>query len=78
MKPNEGIPLSGHEENLFHVWLGWLMDLGGTYEPIRNLEERKIPTGRRDIDKKPRRYELDDEKYGVRTNGAIVRLEFGE
>jgi hypothetical protein len=66
------------DKNLFHIWLGWLHDLGGTFVPYRTFEEPKPPRGRRDQDKKPRRYELDDKKYGVRTSGAVVRLEFGE
>ena len=48
----------------FDLWLTWLKDLGGTFEPYRDLEEHKIPTGRRDPDRKPREYPLDDEKYG--------------
>lgn len=48
-----------------NIWLSWLRDLGGTFNPVHNLDEPKVPTGRRDPDKKPRRYELDDEKYGM-------------
>lgn len=54
------------DENLFHIWLGWLKDLGGTFEPVRNLEDRKTPaSGRRDKDRQPRQYELDNDKYGM-------------
>ena len=41
------------DPNLFHTWLSWLRDLGGTYEPVRDLDEKKPYTGRRDPDKKP-------------------------
>lgn len=46
------------DPRLFHVWLGWLRDLGGQYLPIHNLDEPKPPTGRRDPDKRPRQYPL--------------------
>jgi hypothetical protein len=55
----------GRGPNLFHVWLSWLRDLGGTFVPYHNLDEPKPPTGRRDPDTKPRQYELDDKKYGM-------------
>ena len=62
------------DPNLFHIWLTWLRELGGTYEPIRDLDEKKPYTGRRLEDKKPRQYELDDKKYGMDpTTGAIWR-----
>ncbi len=60
-------------QNLLLLWMSWLHDLGGTYEPTPDLSERK-PGGRRDVDRRPRQYELDPEKYGVRTNGSVVRL----
>ena len=69
----------GRDPNLFHVWLSWLKDLGGTYEPMRDLSERK-PGGRRDPDLKPRQYELgtysdpDFGGYGIKPNGQVVRL----
>jgi hypothetical protein len=62
------------DPNLFHVWLGWLRELGGACEPIRDLEEKKPYTGRRDSDKRPRQYELGD-KYGINPNGSVIRLE---
>ena len=49
----------------FEIWRGWLADLGGTFHPVVNLDEPKPPTGRRDPDRKPRQYELDDTKYGM-------------
>ena len=70
-----GSPLFGQRDpNLFPVWLGWLRELGGDYEPIRDLEEKKPYTGRRDPDKRPRQYELGD-KYGINSNGSVIRLE---
>lgn len=70
----QGSPLSGQRDpNLFHVWLSWLKDLGGTYEPMRDLSEPKAPTGRRDPDRRPRRYPLG-EKYGIKSNGQVIRL----
>jgi len=42
------------DTNLFHLWLHWLRSLGGTFEPVRDLDEPKPRTGRRDPDKKPR------------------------
>ena len=75
---SQGSPLSGQRDpGLFEVWRKWLADLGGTYEPVRNLEERKAPTGRRDADTKPRQYELDPEKYAITSKGSVVRLEYG-
>lgn len=62
------------DQNLFHIWLGWLRDLGGTYIPMRDLDEKKPYTGRRDPDKKPRQYPLDPEKYAITTKGTIIRL----
>ena len=60
------------DKNLFHIWLGWLHDLGGQYFPIHNLAEPKVPTGRRDPDRKPRTYELDNEKYGIDPNTGTI------
>ena len=62
------------DPNLFHIWIQWLNDLGGTFVPYRDLEEKKEPTGRRCLDKKPRQYELDPEKYATNSNGSVVRL----
>ena len=68
------------DPNLFHVWLQWLRDLGGTYEPMRDLSEPKPPTGRRDPDKKPRQYEIgahsdpDFGGYGIMPGGQVIRL----
>ncbi len=59
----------------FDIWLSWLRDLGGSYTPVRNLEEPKAPTGRRDPDKRARQYELDPEKYAINSNGSVIRLE---
>ena len=71
-------PFSGQPDpNLFDVWLTWLKDLGGAYEPMRDLSERK-PGGRRDPDRKPRQYELPADKYAVTSKGSVVRLEYGE
>jgi hypothetical protein len=68
-----GSPLSGRRDpGLFAIWRQWLKDLGGSYEPMRDLSERK-PGGRRDPDRKPRRYELG-EKYAIKSNGQVVRL----
>ena len=53
------------DPQLFEVWRQWLRDLGGTYEPMRDLSEKKPYTGRRDQDTKPRTYELDDKLYGM-------------
>lgn len=64
----------------FHIWLSWLRDLGGTFEPYRNLDEPKAPTGRRDSDRKPRQYEIgthsdpDFGGYGIKPNGQVIRL----
>jgi hypothetical protein len=60
------------DNNLFHIWLGWLHDLGGQYTSIHNLDEPKPPTGRRDPDRKPRIYELDNEKYGIDPNTGTI------
>ena len=60
------------DPNLFHLWLSLLKDLGGTYEPMRDLSERK-PGGRRDPDRKPRQYELGD-KYAITSKGQVIRL----
>lgn len=58
--------------------MSWLKDLGGRYEPVRDLSDPKPRTGRRDEDKKPRQYELGthnpDRQYGITTKGTIVRL----
>lgn len=49
----------------FDVWRSWLADLGGTFEPYRDFEERKKHTdGRRNRDTKPGEHPLDNEKYG--------------
>ena len=58
----------------FDIWLSWLRDLGGSYTPIRDLEEKKPYTGRRDKDRQPRQYELG-EKYGINPNGSVIRLD---
>ena len=58
----------------FDIWLSWLRDLGGSYTPIRDLDEKKPYTGRRDPDRKPRQYELG-EKYGINPNGSVIRLD---
>ena len=48
----QGSPLSGRRDpGLFHIWLSWAKDLGLTFEPYRDLSEKKEPTGRRDPDK---------------------------
>ena len=85
MNQNIGTSIQGHasagsplfrqrDPSLFHIWLGWLRDLGGSYTPMRDLEEKKPPTGRRNPDIKPRQYELDPEKYGINSKGSVVRL----
>jgi hypothetical protein len=74
---SEGSPLFGQKPNLFHLWLSWLKDLGGQYEPMRDFSERK-PGGRRDPDRKPRQYALPADKYAITSKGSVVRLEFGE
>lgn len=68
-------------QNNLLVWMSWLKELGGSYEPVRDLEEKKPHTdGRRNPDLKPRRYELgthsdpDFGGYGIKPNGQIVRL----
>ena len=72
-------PFSGQRDpTLFHVWLSWLKDLGGTYEPMLDLSEPKPRTGRRDEDKRARQYELPADKYAITSKGSVVRLEFGE
>ena len=72
-------PFSGQPDaGLFEIWRGWLADLGGKYEPMRNLEEKKPPTGRRDPDRNPRQYELPADKYAITSRGNVVRLEYGE
>lgn len=58
----------------FDIWLSWLRDLCGSYTPIRDLDEKKPYTGRRDPDRKPRQYELG-EKYGINPNGSVIRLD---
>ena len=73
-----GSPFSGQRDpGLFEIWRGWLKDLGGQYEPMRDLSERK-PGGRRDPDRKPRQYELPADKYAITSKGSIVRVEYGE
>ena len=75
---NDNSPFSGQPDaSLFEIWRGWLADLGGKYEPMRNLEEKKPPTGRRDPDRKPRQYELPADKYAITSKGTVVRLEYG-
>ncbi len=62
------------KQNLFHVWLGWLKDLGGTYEPVRDLDEPKThKDGRRNPDTKPRQYDLNGEDYQIDKRGVITR-----
>ena len=61
------------KQNLFHIWLGWLKDLGGSFEPMRDLSEPKPLTGRRDPDRKPRDYPLTTDKYTIDNKGAIRR-----
>lgn len=75
MKQDLSIPrFMGRDPNLFHIWLSWLRDLGGTFEPLRDLSEKKPPTGRRNPDIKPGQYDLDDKKYGMDPKtGAIWR-----
>jgi hypothetical protein len=84
MNQNIGTSIYGHasggsplfrqrDPGLFAVWRQWLKDLDGTYEPVRNLDETKPLTGRRDKDRQPRQYELG-EKYGVKSNGQVIRL----
>ena len=58
----------------FQMWLSWLKDLGGNFTPVYNNDDPPLPKGRRDPDRKPRRYELDPEKYAVTTKGSVVRL----
>ena len=64
----------------YEIWISWLRDLGGSYTPMRDLSEKKEPTGRRDLDKKPRQYELgahsdpDFGGYGIKPNGQVIRL----
>ena len=74
-KPLYTSPLSGRRDpGLFDLWLQWSKDLGLTFEPYRDLSEKKEPTGRRDPDKHPRAYALDDKKYGMDPKtGAIWR-----
>ena len=70
------------KQNLFHVWLKWLSDLGGSYEPIRDLDEKTLPTGRRDPDTKPRSYEVgthvrgrNPKMYAIKPSGQVVRVD---
>ena len=66
MKSITGNPLFGRRDpGLFEIFRLWLRELGGTFEPYRDLEERKSYTGRRDKDCQPRPYELDNDKYGM-------------
>jgi hypothetical protein len=53
-----------HDRNLFHIWLTWLLELGGEFLPYVG-PGRKPVTGRRNPDTKPRQYELNPEKYGM-------------
>ena len=64
MKPKSWQPRPDNGRiNKFHIFLEWLRSLGGTFEPVRNLDEPKLPTGRRA--NRPNQYELDNEKYGM-------------
>ena len=60
------------DPSLFHIWLQWLRELGGQFEVYRDLSERKPPTGRRDPDRKPRSYKLDNKKYGMDPNTGTI------
>jgi hypothetical protein len=65
-------------DNKFHIFLSWLRDLGGTFEPVRDLSEKKPLTGRRDPDRKPRQYVIgthdQSRQYGIKPNGQVIRL----
>ena len=66
MRPVYQSPLSGRRDpSLFAIWLQWARDLGLTFTPYRDIEEKKPYTGWRDPFKRPRRYPLDDKKYGM-------------
>lgn len=58
----------------FDVWMSWLKDFGGKFVPVVNNDDPSPRTGRRDPDRKPRQYELGD-KYGINSNGSVIRLE---
>lgn len=75
MRPIYGNPLFGRRDpGLFEIWRLWARELGLTFEPYHDLEERKPYTGRRDKDRQPRFYELDNDKYGMDPKtGAIWR-----
>ena len=63
----------------FEMWRGWLADLGGHLEPVRDFEERKQHTdGRRNQDIKPREYPLDDKKYGMDPKTGTIWRRFPE
>lgn len=68
-----GSPLIG-QINRFHIFLEWVRSLGGTYEPVRNLDEPKKHTdGRRNPDTKPRQYPLTTEFHTINDKGVIRR-----
>lgn len=60
MKPQN--PLSGRI-NLFPFYQQLIWSVGG-FCPLVESEPSAKRTGRRDIDKKPRQYPLNNEKYG--------------
>lgn len=55
------------------LWISWLHDLGGSYTPMLDLEEKKPLSGRRDPDKRARQYELGED-YAINSNGSVIRL----
>jgi hypothetical protein len=59
--------------NPFHLWLEWLRDLGGTYEPLRDLDEPKPVSGRRDPANKPRAYRVSNKTHYYDRNGSLRR-----
>lgn len=62
------------KQNLLLLWISWLLDLGGTYEPVRDLDEPKThKDGRRNPDIKPRQYGLNGEDYKIDKRGVITR-----
>ena len=50
-------PFFGRRDpRLFDTWLGWLTDLGGSFNVFHELPDTVKRSGRRDTDKNPRRY----------------------
>lgn len=75
MRKKNEIPSQSPLRNVFWVWLNWLQELGGDFQPLM-VEASQKRTGRRDPDTKPRTYSLKDRVYDMKDKrGIIVRWD---